>query len=171
MRVPVWVLALGVGLLSVGRAGAHSLGAECRLKGGKVEVEAYYSDDTTPTNARVTVRDAAGKVVAEGRTDTAGRWSFDAPPPGRYKVIVDAGDGHIAKKTMTVPAGSAAGLTIEASPAPDVRISEGPGRKAFTRVPWLKIVLGLGFIGVAGAALWCLLGRRRPVAPEQGDHS
>ena len=83
---------------------------------------------------------------------------------------MDAGDGHIAKKTMNVPpAGSSAApvpaAAFSAGATPSVRISEGPSREEFTRVPWLKIVLGLGFIGAVGMALWGILGRRRAAVP------
>lgn len=150
MRASVWGLAVMGCLLATGRVSAHGIDAECRLKGARVEVEAYYDDDTVPGNARVTVLDAAGKKVAEGRTDDEGRWSFAVPPPGQYQVIVDAGDGHKKTKAMTVP-----------SEFSGVRLSDGPSHADFTRVPWLKVVLGLGLIGAAGLALRFTLGRLR----------
>ena len=87
---------------------AHQVGADCTVKDGRVEVEAYYSDDTPVRNARVSVRDAADKVVAEGRTDEKGRFRCRLLPSGLYRVTIDAGPGHTATVRLTVPAGKGA---------------------------------------------------------------
>jgi nickel transport protein len=165
-------------LVAVRPASAHALGAECRLRGDRVEVEAYYDDDTPARDARVTVQDATKKNVAEGRTDDKGFWSFPRPEPGRYRVTVDAGAGHRTTVTITVPSAqpddtaAAGALTGECDCCKDstatgdeqtvVKLSEGPGREEFTRPPWLKISLGL--VVIAGFALtaWWVLRLRRP---------
>jgi hypothetical protein len=98
-------LALLIGLGAPTPAAAHRLGADCTIKGGRVEVEAFYSDDTPARGVRVTVQEAGGKTVAEGRTDDKGRWSFATPAPGKYRLTVDGGTGHVARLTLTVPAG------------------------------------------------------------------
>ena len=82
---------------------AHHLGAECTLRGNKVEVEAFFDDNTPARNAKVSVLDAANQEVAHGRTDEKGHWAFSAAS-GRYQVLVDAGDGHAAKVAITIPA-------------------------------------------------------------------
>src|SRR5438128_10049711 len=69
-------------LLAADSAHAHDLLAECKLKGGTVIVEAFFSDNTPAREAKVTVRDARGGELASGRTDDAGRWSFPAPVAG-----------------------------------------------------------------------------------------
>ena len=74
-------LAAAVLLALPAAASAHALGAEAKLKGGRVHLEAYYDDDTAADGARVKA-EGGGKVVAEGRTDEKGRWSFAAPPAG-----------------------------------------------------------------------------------------
>jgi hypothetical protein len=163
-------MALMACLAGGGPVRAHALGAQCTLKGEKVEVEAYYSDNTPGRDAKVLVLDAAKKEVASGRTDDEGRWSFPAPPPGSYLVDVNAGEGHRVKVAITVPANKQPDTvlplsTTQKTPACErpgaqaevvapVRISEGPSREEFTRVPWLKIALGLGFLGTIGFALW-----------------
>ena len=133
---------------------AHALGVECRLRQGKVEIEAFYSDDTPAQGAEVSVRDERDKEITAGRTDQDGRWSFAAPPPGQYQVVVEAGAGHRAKTHMTVPQAQAPG-----APADALRISDGAPRGEFTRFPWLKVVIGLGAIGCLGVAFW--LSRRK----------
>ena len=99
-------LALAVVFVSLAasRASAHHLGADCTLHGDKVEIEAYFTDDSPARNTRVTVLDGAKKVIAKGRTDDKGRWSCPVPPAGTYTVDVDAGPGHKARVHFTIPA-------------------------------------------------------------------
>jgi nickel transport protein len=159
-------------LLAVaGTASAHALGADCTLRGGRVEVEAYFSDDTDARGATVRVLDGQGKALAEGHTDERGRWSFPAPPPGRYTVVVDAGAGHLARVRLNVP-GPADGRAAPAAtvPADTVRLSEGPTREEFTRFPWPRVGLGVGLIAALGLAGWAVRQRwRRRAAPPAPD--
>jgi hypothetical protein len=92
-----------IALLTSSSAAAHNLGAECKLRGANVEVEAYFDDDSPARDAKVHVLDQEGKTVAQGRTDAQGRWTFSTPPPGRYRVAVDGGYGHLAEVKITVP--------------------------------------------------------------------
>jgi hypothetical protein len=154
-------LAVVVVLLAANPAAAHALGAECRLRGNKVEVEAYFDDDTPAQNAKVTVTDSHKQIIAEGRTDEAGRWSFPVPPSGEYLVLVEAGAGHSKRVKMTVPAAP----TGEGTPGTDataegVPISEGPTRHEFTSVPVGRVALSLGIIAAGGFGAWLLLRRR-----------
>jgi hypothetical protein len=165
------------------RARAHALGAECKLNGKQVEVEAYYDDDTAARDAKVRVEDAAKRSVAEGVTDKAGRWSFPRPQTGRYLVVVDAGAGHRTQVRITVPPTGAASVSAsvtspddcsccDASPSSSdaATISEGPPRDEFTRFPWLKLGIGLAVIGVLGVAFfvsWRMRTVRRGAEPTQ----
>ncbi|SMH26849.1 nickel transport protein, partial [Mesorhizobium australicum] len=65
-----------------------------------------------PGNAPVTLRDGGGKIVAEERTDSNGRFALLAPIRTDLTVIVDAKDGHVARFDIpaahlpdTLPAG------------------------------------------------------------------
>jgi nickel transport protein len=140
--------ALLLVLAAAGPAHAHALGASATLRGDRVEIEAYYSDDTPAREARVSVHDSADKVIAEGRTDDRGRWTFAAPPPGRYTVIVDAGAGHRKSVSVTIP-----NQTIDGQ-----AIGEGPPREEFTRFPWERVAIGLAII--AALAIGWLVVRR-----------
>ncbi len=160
--------AVFVLLLAVQPTAAHGLGAECKVHGGRVEVEAYFDDDTVAADAAVVVRDAAQAIVAEGRTDAKGLWSFAAPDAGIYRVTVDAGAGHRTTLRIKVPERTdAPGPTVtaasgecdcctddskaDAGPAEAV-ISDGPSRAVFTRLPWAKVALGLSAITLMGLA-------------------
>lgn len=138
---------LGLLMLAVPVA-AHNLGAECKLVGDRVQVEAYFDDDTPARDAKITVRTTDGQSLAEGRTDDKGCWSFARPAAGRYEIVVDAGAGHRAVVKVTVP-GEAEGLAL----AP-TRVSEGQAREEFTRTPWLKVGIGLITIALFAGALW-----------------
>ena len=135
--------ALLAWLLCPGLACAHALVAECTLKGGTVEVVAFYDDDSPAAEAVVKLLDGQKQVVARGRTDARGRWSLPAPAPGEYEVVVDAGAGHRAAERVTVPGAAAQ--------AP-VRISEGPGQHERASGQWVKLLIGLLVIGGLGGA-------------------
>lgn len=160
-------LSLGVAaLLAVATtASAHGVGVEATLKGAVVHVEAFFDDDTPAADSAVTVTAEGGRTVAEGKTDAKGMWSFPAPPPGTYRVALNAGDGHAAKTTLRVP-------PPESHPpaeATDTLVSDGPTREEFTRFPWEKVALGLAGIGglTAGAWWW---GRRRTPRSGSDNH-
>ncbi len=158
---PVRVLPAAVLLMLTvaAPAAAHALDAEVRLKGDRVQVEAFYSDNTPAIDARVAVRDEAQRTVAEGRTDDQGRWSFARPAVGHYRVTVDAGAGHRKDKAVTIPEAAAPSPDSAAEEA--VTVSEGPGRAAFTRTPWERVALGLAVIALAAlGGRWLL--RRSP---------
>src|ERR1051325_9703612 len=91
-------------LAASGSACAHAVYVECKVQGDKLEVEAYYEDDTRAVHAKVQIVDGHKNVVANGTTDKNGQCSFAAPPPGEYEVLLNAGAGHRAKCSVTVPA-------------------------------------------------------------------
>jgi nickel transport protein len=155
--VVVRFTALLIVLIVVPAAYAHALGATVTLRGQRVEVEAYYSDDTPARDANVMVHDKGGRFVATGKTDDHGRWVFDAPPAGRYSVVVDAGAGHRKIVSVTIPG---------KPPGDAVTVSDGPGRAEFTRFPWGPAALGLAIIA-ALAVGWRMWLRRRANGPAE----
>jgi len=155
------LIALATALLLSPHANAHALGADCRIRDGRVVLEAYFSDDTPARHAKVEVKDASGNVIADGKTDDEGRWSFALPTSGSYQVAVDAGMGHRTTVALSVSQEQLAAGGAEKSEG--VRVGTGPDRERFTRIPWLRVGLGLGVIGAltVGLHLWL----RRPKAP------
>lgn len=132
------IVALALLLATVAPVRGHGLGAECKVKGEHLEIEAYFDDDTPAGLAKIAVLDADDREVAAGRTDEQGHFRAAAPPPGRYRVVVDAGSGHRAEVKFRVGERVAPGSVV---------VSEGPAREEFTRFPWLNVMLGLGLIG------------------------
>ena len=137
-------------------ASAHAIGIEVKLKSTTVAVEAYYDDDTPVADAKVTVDNSAKGVIAEGKTDSKGVWSFTSPAPGKYIVRVDAGGGHAAKTSITIPKP----LTTLPPPedsapvqeSPGVSISDGPSREAFTG-PMRWVMAGIGLATITGMTI------------------
>ncbi len=117
-----------------GRASAHGLGAEIKPSGNRLKVEAFFDDDSAAGEAKVSVEDTAGKIIASGVTDKDGVWELPMPADGGYRLIIDAGAGHRAKLTFTV-----ANQKLETA---------GPTRAQFTRTPWGRILAGIGVIAV-----------------------
>ncbi len=149
----VWGAIILLALVVVSPACAHNLGFECKLRADRLELEAYYSDDTPARRAMVTVEDSSGQLVDKGQTDHEGKWSCPLPRPGRYQIVVDAGDGHRKQELVTVP---------ERGPVSQKRIAgDGPSREEFTRTPWLKLAVGLAMIAIGSAALLAILRVKR----------
>jgi len=138
---------------------AHNVGVACKLRGDKVEVEAFYDDDTPAQKAKVQVKDGKDEIVASGVTDEKGTWNFAAPASGKYVVYLDAGAGHRARTDLFVPAQNE-------SAKPDETISEGPTRAEFTNTPWLKVAIGLIVIGGLGGAFLIASMMRKNAQPK-----
>ncbi|HEY8505923.1 MAG TPA: carboxypeptidase-like regulatory domain-containing protein [Gemmataceae bacterium] len=163
--------SLALGLAGAGPALAHEVGAECTLRDGRVEVVAYFDDDTPARSAKVRVLDGRRETLAEGRTDEEGRWSFPAPPAGKYRVVVDAGAGHLAEVGVTVPPAVASpGVPGAAPRVPEEgrTVSDGPTREEFTSFPWREVILGLAVITLGGLIL-NRLARRPPAGAGSQD--
>ncbi len=161
------LLALSLLLGRADSALAHAVGAECRLLGDKVEVEAYFDDDSPARNAWVTVWDSSKKEIAAGRTDAKGQWGFPVPAPGTYQVAIDAGAGHRTTVRLRVPAENEPKDDPLAHPDappgdPTPLVSDGLTREEFTRFPWEKIALGLGLVALAGLLARGLARQTRP---------
>ena len=139
-----WLSALSIWLLVATSVRAHGLGVAWKFDkaNGTVEVSAFFNDDSPAASAGVRVTSfLAGDEIAAGRTDPRGNWSFPIPKPGRYRIEVNAGDGHRSRVDFNVsvdPAG--------------VAIDDGPSREEFTRFPWGRLGIGLAIIAAAAVA-------------------
>lgn len=170
------LLSFLVLLVGVAPAAAHDLGAQCKLRGGRIEVTAYYDDDTSAGDARITILDAEKKLIAAGRTDSHGRWTCVPPAPGVYTLIVDGGAGHRVRLRIAVPSpgsDSAEGqnlITRTKEPSTpdedDLSLNDGPNRREFTRFKLTGLLVGLAVLAIVALILWLLARQHRPTAPE-----
>ena len=135
-------LTLLVCLAQPAAAAAHGVGIECthEPETGVIRVAAFYTDDTPASAARITVADVDGRTVARGQADDRGLWSFPRPSPGVYQVEADAGRGHRKRIYLTIPE--------DPDQAPR---GDEPSRAAFTRFPWLGLLLGLASLTLLAA--------------------
>lgn len=147
------------------------------MKDGKVTIDAYYDDDTPATDAKVSLTDAGGKVVLEGRTNETGRWSFPAPAPGKYRVVVDGGAGHRTTVSLAIPApvhpsaqptsAVSPGSAAEEANSEAIAVSEGPTRSEFTG--WTRTFWAV--IGLLAIALgtWVSMRLLRAAQPKPAE--
>lgn len=147
--------AVAVVSLSGSVASAHDLHATIRVEEEKVTVEGGYDDGTPASEARVTVKDAAGVIAATGSLDERGLWSFPKPKPGDYVVVVEIA-GHRDRVKFSIP-----GAVVDRAPA------KAP--EAVTYSNWRldkRVGLAIGLLVILGGtlALVCLRRMRRPVA-------
>ena len=97
--VLVTLATAGVPLIPTA-ARAHDLRAVVTVAEA-VRVEAFFDDETPAESAEVQVTDAAGAVVATGKTDERGVWTFPCPVPGQYTLAVKS-IGHGTTVAFTV---------------------------------------------------------------------
>lgn len=130
---------------------AHGLDMTLKVADRTVTVTLVFDDDTPCDGAVIKVLSAGGEVVAEGKSDANGVWTFPAPKPGDYTVRAKTEDGHAAKQP----------LTISADPTPaEQPVSVRPPRLLF---------LGVGLLGITvvfSLVYWLSQRKRSSTPPE-----
>ncbi|MBX3468366.1 MAG: hypothetical protein KF878_15955 [Planctomycetes bacterium] len=153
-RAPL-LIALAALLALAGPALAHRLNVAARWEAGRVVVEVYFSDGTTPAGAEV-IASHDGVEVARGRTDAAGLWTFTPPGAGRYALAVTEPGLHRGRAVVEVPATVPATAPTDAAPAAAAAPPEREG------TDWVGLALGLAIIAALGLGLGLLQRARRP---------
>jgi len=145
------VLAVVAFLMLPVVASAHGLDMVLKVADGTVTVTLIYADDEPCDGAVIKVTSAAGEVVAEGKSDAKGVWTFPAPQPGDYTVRAKTEDGHGAKQP----------LTISADPNPT------PAEQPVTVRPPRLLFLGVGLLGITivFSVIWLFGRRKRSTTP------
>ncbi len=144
-RSLVVVLACIVVVLAPGQVLAHDLQIVVKLPPNaptELVVEAGFDDETPAEDTKVTIHDAAGLKVNEGKTDERGVCRFARPAPGKYVATVEA-YGHKDAVEFEV-AGSVAAVEYR---------GWRPDKK-------LGLIAGVGGLLAISAAYW-LLRRKR----------
>ncbi|MDR2338560.1 MAG: hypothetical protein LBF40_00240 [Deltaproteobacteria bacterium] len=96
LGIPAILGALALTPFFAGDALAHEVYLFAYDKGSQICSESYFSADTKVRGGKVTVKDAAGKDIANGVTDDSGNYCFNAPKDvkGDLHFSLDAGEGH-----------------------------------------------------------------------------
>jgi nickel transport protein len=108
-----WILALG-SLLGSASAAAHKLKVFAAAEGARIQGSAYFAGRAGAGGARVEVRDAQGRVLADLTPDAQGRFAYMATAPVDHLILARTGDGHQA--SWTIRGAELAGVFASAIP-------------------------------------------------------
>ena len=93
----IFVCVLALGLFMAGQALAHTPLCSCYDNGdGMVTCEGGFSDGSSASGVQMRVEDNDGKVLIKGKMNENSEFIFDKPS-GVYKVVFDAGTGHVVE--------------------------------------------------------------------------
>ena len=82
-------------LLLGGQALAHTPLCSCYDNGDDtITCEGGFSDGSSASGVQMRVEDNAGGSLIKGKMDEDSEFTFDKPS-GAYKVVFDAGEGHV----------------------------------------------------------------------------
>jgi hypothetical protein len=140
-------------------AHAHALYAQAKLEGGQILIEARFEGDEPAEKAKVYLIDAMGDKMLRGRTGSDGTLRFDAPSPGKYEVLIDAGAGHQAKVALTITE-----KMLRTPTSAPFLISEGRSIEEAKSGRWWKIGIGLAAIGGFAVVLMIVARRHKAAA-------
>jgi nickel transport protein len=84
-------------LLASGPLFAHKISVLGWVEEDTVFIEGYFSGGTKPRDAELQIFDPDGNILAEGRTDDNGEYSFKVPAVTTLRVHLNAGAGHQAE--------------------------------------------------------------------------
>jgi hypothetical protein len=124
---------------------AHAMGVEVRLINNQIHIETFFHDDSPASNALVTIENEAGEKILSEKTDKEGKLQAPVPLPGKYKIIVNDGAGHLSSTPMFIPKLNPADTNNQ-----NILVSKSPDRNQFIQTPWLGIVAGLATIAALG---------------------
>lgn len=100
-NLPWPTIAMLLGLTLVTRpALAHKVNVFACVEGNTIVGEAYIRGGSPVQGARVIALDPSGKELAATTTDEEGRFAFELTARCDYRLIVDAGEGHVAEYTV-----------------------------------------------------------------------
>jgi nickel transport protein len=158
-------------------AEAHRLKLFAQVTGETIAGYGFYIGGGRPEGADLVVATPDGKEVSRLKTGVDGGFSFTPPTPGRYRLTLSGGDGHLATIDISTDGTPTAGQEVKtpASTATvlpddlDARIAQAvdaavarqirPLLEAYDaadgRVRFNDLIGGLGWIaGLAGLWAW-----------------
>lgn len=98
-------------------AAAHRLKVFAASVGASIEGRAYFVGGGAAAGVAVRLRDAAGNVLAEGRTGGDGRFALATTATADLEVVADAMDGHVAR--FAIPASRLPAAAARPNAAPE----------------------------------------------------
>lgn len=79
---------------------AHKLNIFAFAENGKVSIEGFFVDGKKVQQGALTVHSPDGKLIAQGKTDQDGKFSFPISAKVDLRIALDAGMGHRAEIVM-----------------------------------------------------------------------
>lgn len=97
MKIKLTLLTLSM-VLALGTAAfAHTPLCDCFDNGdGTVSCEGGFSDGSSAAGVEMTVKDGSGAELLKGKMTEDSEFTFDKPA-GDYKVLFNAGEGHVVE--------------------------------------------------------------------------
>ena len=89
-----------IALLAVSLVYAHRVNIFTQVQGPKVVCQCFYNDGKPVKNQDIRAEVLGGSVIAKGKTDDDGMFSFTPNIREDLKILLDAGMGHIAEATV-----------------------------------------------------------------------
>ena len=179
------IAAVLFGLAAVSPAYAHRLRVFATVEQGEIAGYAYFVGGARAKGANVMFRDSGDREVHRMNADGSGAFRWRPEAPQTVKIVVDAGEGHVATllidrsrfsgRSAAIAADDARaeeeGLTpvhremvetaVDAAMERHARVMLEKFEAMETRLRINDIIGGIGMIvGVAGAALWALSRRK-----------
>lgn len=121
------------------------MGVEVRLKNNQILIEVFFHDNSPAPGSLVTIENEAGEKILSEKTDKEGKLQAPVPPPGKYKILVNDGAGHLSSTPLIIPKLNPADTNNQ-----NILVSKSPDRNQFIQTPWLGIVVGLATIAALG---------------------
>lgn len=165
---------------------AHRLILFARSDAGTIKGYGFFSGGGRAKAAEIVITDATGKEVHRMKTAEDGTFSWKVDRPGTYQLLLNAGDGHVARSTIAFGAsGKTPPMAPVAAAEPSVHVADEnleamiekavdraverriePLREAIVqqdaKLRFKDIISGIAaIIGMAGAAMWALAWKAR----------
>ncbi len=99
LRWPMTAMLLGL-MLVTRPALAHEFHVFAHAEGNSIVGEAYFHGGDPVQGATVVALDPSGQELAVTTTDQQGRFAFELTAHCDYRLVVDAGEGHVAEYTV-----------------------------------------------------------------------
>lgn len=97
-KIPFFLVSLFIfQLLALQYAEAHKVSAYAYREGDKVIGECYFVDGSPCKDSKVEVYNEDGGKILETVTDEKGRFNFKTSNNGELKIVIPAGEGHMAE--------------------------------------------------------------------------
>ena len=156
---------------------AHGLDVFATLNGEQADGYVVFVGGGRAADIAMELRDADGKPLLESRSDQEGRFRFRLPGPGRFAVVADSANGHVARFPLELGSRVDESRADKGSRSHHAAIDQreldrllarhiNPLREQIAayeeRRRWQDVLGGIGYIlGLAGVAFFLLTRRGR----------